>query len=221
LELLAPHLCAVKVNRHLLLPLGLFPYVKKLVKAAHNLKLPVIMDCKINDIGDTNLEMARHYFNADFDAITANPFIGWEGGLEPIFRMARDSNKGILLLIYMSHKGANEGYGQLVMDSQTGSVQPQYLVFAKKALQWGADGAIVGATHPNIIQEVNQFLINNIPIYSPGIGIQGGRLQSVLASGTRYLIIGRYILQSSDPLKSVKELKITYNRLLSPQKNLL
>jgi orotidine-5'-phosphate decarboxylase len=212
LETLAPHLCAVKINRHLILPLGLHPLVERLVTVAHNLDLPVIMDCKINDIGDTNLEIARCYFEAGFDAVTANPFIGWEGGLEPVFNLAGESSKGVILLVYMSHRSAGEGYGQKIVDSRTGHERRQYLVFAERAVAWGADGVVVGATYPEKIREVNQVLKDRIPIYSPGIGVQGGALNCVADAGASYFIIGRSILLSPDPLVAVKAFKESLDR---------
>jgi orotidine-5'-phosphate decarboxylase len=42
------------------------------------------MDCKVNDIGSTNQVIAE-YYTAGFDALIANPFVGWEEGLELIF----------------------------------------------------------------------------------------------------------------------------------------
>lgn len=207
LKLLAPHICAVKINRHLVLPLGLHPSVKRLIRVAHDLEVPVIMDCKLNDIGATNHEIARHYFEAGFDALTANPFVGWEGGLEPVFTLARASDKGVILLVYMSHRGAGEGYGQTVVDSRTGRKRLQYLVFAEKAVEWGADGVVVGATYPGKIREVNQVLQNRIPIYSPGIGVQGGALTAVVEAGASYFIVGRSILLAPDPVAAVKALK--------------
>lgn len=212
LETLVPHLCAVKINYHLVLPLGLSPRVRKLVKTAHDLGLPVIMDCKINDIGDTNFEIARHYFDAGFDAVIANPFVGWEEGLEPVFRLARESGKGVILLVYMSHKAAEEGYGQRVVDSRTGRERLQYLIFAERALEWRADGVVVGATYPERIREVNQVLKGRIPIYSPGVGVQGGALESVVEAGASYFMIGRSILLSPDPLEAVKGFQKVSNK---------
>jgi orotidine-5'-phosphate decarboxylase len=211
-EILAPHLCAVKINRHLVLPLGLHPHVEQLVTAAHDLDLPVIIDCKLNDIGDTNLEIARHYFEVGFDALTANPFIGWEGGLEPVFKLAKESGKGVILLVYMSHKSAGEGYGQKVVDSRTGYKHRQYNIFAERAVSWDADGVVVGATYPEKIKEINQVLKDRIPIYSPGIGVQGGSLKRVADAGASYFIIGRSILLSPDPLKSVKAFNESLDR---------
>jgi orotidine-5'-phosphate decarboxylase len=211
-ETLAPHLCAVKINRHLVLPLGLKPQVERLVTVSHDLDLQVIMDCKINDIDNTNLEIARSYFEVGFDAVTANPFIGWEGGLKPVFKLAGESSKGVILLVYMSHRSAGEGYGQKILDSRTGHERRQYLVFAEKAVAWGADGVVVGATYPEKIWEVNQVLKAGIPIYSPGIGVQGGDLNRVADAGASYFIIGRSILLSPNPLKAVKAFKESLER---------
>ena len=206
-ETLAPHLCAIKINRHLVLPLGLHPHVERLITVAHDLDLPVIMDCKLNDIGDTNLEIARRYFEAGFDALTANPFIGWEGGLEPVFKLAKESGKGVILLVYMSHKSAGEGYGQKIVDSRTGRKHRQYIIFAERAVAWGAEGVVVGATYPEKIKEINKVLKDRIPIYSPGIGVQGGAFKRVAAAGASYFIIGRSIILSPDPLEAVKAFK--------------
>jgi orotidine-5'-phosphate decarboxylase len=211
-QTLAPHLCAVKINRHLILPLGLHPHVKRLITVAHDLDLPAIMDCKLNDIGDTNHEIAQWYFEAGFDAVTANPFIGWEGGLEPVFKLAEKSGKGVILLVYMSHRGAGEGYGQQVVDSRTGLERRQYLVFAERAVAWGADGVVVGATYPEKIREVNQVVKDRMPIFSPGIGVQGGALTRVAKAGASYFIIGRSILLSPDPLEAVKAFKESVNK---------
>jgi orotidine-5'-phosphate decarboxylase len=183
-----------------------------LVTAAHDLDLPVIMDCKLNDIGDTNLEIARRYFEAGFDALTANPFIGWEGGLEPVFKLAKESGKGVILLVYMSHRSAWEGYGQKIVDSRTDRKRRQYLIFAERAVAWRADGVVVGATYPEKIKEINQVLKDRIPIYSPGIGVQGGALKRVADAGASYFIIGRSILLSPDPLEALKEFKESLNR---------
>jgi len=109
LEAVHPHICAVKLNRHLILPLGLFGDVQELLNQAKRYGLPTIMDCKINDIGNTNRVIAEYYFKAGFDAVTANPFVGWERGLQPVFETARQMNCGVILLVYMSHKGAWEG----------------------------------------------------------------------------------------------------------------
>ena len=207
IELVSRFACAVKINHQLVLPLGLHDRVAKLVYEAHRHGVPAIMDAKINDIGHTNEFIASEYFSAGFDAVVANPFVGYRDGLEPIFRLAKSQDKGVLLLAHMSHKGASEGYGQEVFDNTTGQRRYQYEVFAEKAVQWGADGVIVGATFPETIARVHSILGQDVPIFSPGVGVQGGSLSSALAAGAKYIIVGRSIYESDDPARSADDLR--------------
>jgi orotidine-5'-phosphate decarboxylase len=204
LEKVNPYLCALKLNRQLVLPLGLYDGVIEVIDKAHNYGLPVIMDCKINDIGYSNKTIVENYFKAGFDAITANPFVGWEDGLCSVFEVAKQLDRGVILLVYMSHKAAWEGYGQMVYDPLTRKNKPQYLSFAEKALLWQADGVVVGATYPDKIEEVYTILGKKIPIYSPGVGIQGGQTRTAIASGTRYFIVGRTITLAERPEEIAK-----------------
>ncbi|MEM2936931.1 MAG: orotidine 5'-phosphate decarboxylase [Candidatus Bathyarchaeia archaeon] len=207
LEAVHPYICAVKFNHHLVLPLGTFNGVQKLVRKAHEKGLMTIMDCKVNDIGSTNQIIAEYYYAAGFDALIANPFVGWEEGLKPVFEFAKNLQRGVILLVYMSHKGASEGYGQKVYDAETMRKTPQYVLFARKALKWGADGVVVGATYPEKIREVREVVGGKIPVYSPGVGVQGGEIESALKAGASYLIVGRAITLSENPAESAEKIR--------------
>ncbi len=50
---LHPYLCAIKLNFHLLLPLG-SKQISKINKSAHSYGLQTIADIKLNDIQNTN-----------------------------------------------------------------------------------------------------------------------------------------------------------------------
>jgi orotidine-5'-phosphate decarboxylase len=213
LEAVHPHVCAVKINHHLVLPLGTFDGVQRITKKIHEEGLPAIMDCKANDVGATNQVIAEYYYAAGFDALIANPFIGWEEGLKPIFDVARSLQRGVILLAYMSHKGANEGYGQTIYNTKTGAKTLQYISFAKKALEWGADGVVVGATYPEKIREIHEILKERVPIYSPGIGAQGGVAEVTLKAGARYLIVGREITLAQDPAEAANKLRASIRRV--------
>jgi len=212
LEIVHPYICAVKFNRHLILPLGTFNGVQKLIKKAHDMGLTAIMDCKINDIGSTNQTIAEYYYAAGFDALTANPFVGWEEGLKVVFDVAHKLKHGVILLVYMSHKGAWEGYGQTICNAETDGKTLQYASFAKKALKWDADGVVVGATYPEKIREVHEILGKKIPIYAPGIGVQGGKIESALKAGASYLIVGRTITLAENPAEAAKKIRDLANQ---------
>ncbi len=206
LEAVYPYICAVKINHHLVLPLGVFDGVWKLISLIHQKGLIAIMDAKVNDIGATNKVITEYYFTAGFDAIIANPFIGWEEGLKPIFEVAQKLDRGVILLGYMSHSGAAEGYGQTIIEAQTGEKTLQYLSFARKSLKWGADGLVVGATVPEKIREIRGIVGEKIPIYAPGIGVQGGAAKAALNAGASYLIVGREITIAENPAKAAVKL---------------
>jgi len=206
LEAVSPYVCAVKINHHLVLPLGTFDGVKDIVHEIHEKGLMAIMDAKVNDIGSTNQVISEYYFEAGFDALIANPFVGWEDGLKPIFEVSRRLDRGVILLVYMSHRGASEGYGQTVLDSDSGKSVAQYVAFARKALKWGADGVVVGATHPEKIREIKEILKNEVPIYSPGVGAQGGNADIALQAGASYLIVGREITMAENPGQAASKL---------------
>lgn len=208
------YICGVKINHHLVLPLGLFDGVKKIIERAKDLGLPTIIDCKANDIGSTNRVIAENYFRAGFDALIANPFVGWEDGLQPIFEAAEKMGRGVILLVYMSHKASWEGYGQKIYDAISGKVKPQYIIFAEKALSWDADGVIVGATYPEKIGEVHSVLGGSIPIYSPGVGVQGGDVEAAVSAGSRYLIVGRLIVEADNPARSARAIRDRINEFL-------
>jgi orotidine-5'-phosphate decarboxylase len=202
-----PFICAVKFNHHLTLPLGIFDGVQKLVQTAHEKELVTIMDCKANDIGATNTAIAEYYYAAGFDALIANPFVGWDEGLKPIFDVATRQDRGVILLVYMSHKGAVEGYGQTIIETESGAKTLQYIAFARKALKYHADGAIVGATYPEKIKEIYSMLQEKVPIYSPGIGPQGATVEAAIKAGSRYLIVGREITLSENPAETARKLR--------------
>jgi len=206
LKAVHPYVCAVKINHHLTLPLGTFDGVQQLVEQIRGQGMLAIMDAKVNDIGNTNQIIAEYYFAAGFDAIIANPFVGWEEGLKPLFEVSKKLNRGVILLTYMSHKGACEGYGQTIIDAETGEKTLQYISFARKALMWGADGVVVGATVPQKITEVKQILLDKVDIYSPGVGAQGGAAETAIIAGANYLIVGREITNSTDTAAAVRSL---------------
>ena len=190
---------AVKINWHLLLPYGVLG-LHDLVGQCSDAGLPLIADMKLNDIAATNAEAAETLFSNGFDALIANPFVGYKEGMDDLLEKSREMRKGVIMLVYMSHAGAREGYGLTV------GGEPLYLGFARKTRKWGADGAVVSSKSPSVIREVRAILKKEQVILSPGVGFQGGDAKKALAAGSDYLIVGRSIVDSEDPVRSVEVL---------------
>ena len=199
-EKTAPYLCAIKLGRPTVLNMGV-DKTRALIKISHDNDLPCIIDDKLGDIDEVNSAISQTYFDMGFDGIIVNPIAGWKGGLEPVFKTADKEGKGVIVLVYMSNPGASDGFGQLVM-GRRGKPIPQYEIFAQRAEDWGADGAVVGATRPEIVRKIRSKLNDGIRIYSPGIGTQGGRVLQASRAGSDFFIIGRSIAKTSDPEKS-------------------
>lgn len=196
--LLQEHICAVKLNFHMILPLSTSD-LAGVNRLAHSYGLQCIADVKLNDIESTNDAAVEHLIRRmGFDAVIANPFIGGSS-LGRLVKSARAAEGGVIALVYMSHPGAAEGYGLRV-----GGRREIYKVFLERAEKAGADGVVVGARRLQVIRQISAK--TRIPIYSPGVGAQGGDAASAAKSGAEYIIVGRSIIESKDPAGAVMEL---------------
>ena len=72
--LLEQHICAIKINFHLILPLS-GSEISEINKVAHSFKLQSIADIKLNDIPNTNRIAMFYLFKMGFDAVIVNPFM--------------------------------------------------------------------------------------------------------------------------------------------------
>jgi orotidine-5'-phosphate decarboxylase len=142
-------------------------------------ELPVILDAKRGDIGNTNEAYAAYAFDyLGADAITVHPYLGAEA-LEPF--LVRQG-KGIFVLCRTSNPGAGEF--QDINSLETGA--PLFEVIASNvADKWDSIatcGLVVGATYPDELIRVRS-IVGNRPILIPGIGSQGGDLETAVRNG--------------------------------------
>ena len=200
---LHPYLCGIKLNFHLLLPLGSKEIIK-ITKTAHRYGLQTIADIKLNDIGNTNRVTTEHLWNLGFDAVIANPIMGLDS-LKNLVKSAHKNEKGVITLCHMSAPEAKLSYD---MEIKMGKKQQLYQLFLNWALTAKVDGIVVGATFPKIIEYCSKNAGKKLGIFSPGVGTQGGSASKVISSGTDYLIVGRTILNAENPVEVAKELQL-------------
>ncbi|NJK77861.1 MAG: orotidine 5'-phosphate decarboxylase [Nanoarchaeota archaeon] len=202
IKTLHPYLCGIKLNFHLLLPLG-FKEISKINKTAHNYGLQTIADIKLNDIGNTNKVTTEHLWNLGFDAVIANPIMGLDS-LKQLVKSSHKENKGVITLCHMSAPEAKLSYDMEIKNQN----QKLYQLFLDWAITSKVDGIVVGATFPEIIQFCHKKAGTRLDIFSPGIGTQGGSAKNVLSAGTDYLIVGRTIINDKNPISVLKELQL-------------
>ncbi|TAN58589.1 orotidine-5'-phosphate decarboxylase [Patescibacteria group bacterium] len=159
--------------------------MKDTISRIHDLapKVPVILDAKRADIGNTNkgyIKMAFEYLKVD--AITVHPYLGQEA-LQPFLNMP---DKGIIVLCRTSNPGAGEFQDLMIEDLRLDGRGPLYqYVAAQVADKWNKNGncaVVVGATYPEELQKVRD-IIGDMPILIPGIGAQGGDVEKTVKAG--------------------------------------
>lgn len=139
--------------------------------------IPIIGDAKRGDIGNTARQYAHALYDLfRFDAATVNPYLGFDS-VEPFIAYA---NKCTFLLCRTSNPGAKD-FQDLMVEGQ-----PLYEHVAFKALEWnvhGNIGLVVGATYPQELARIRQ-LCPTMPLLIPGVGTQGGEVESVVRFGS-------------------------------------
>jgi orotidine-5'-phosphate decarboxylase len=143
-------------------------------------RIPVIIDAKRGDIGNTARAYAQSLFDYyGFDAVTVNPYLGYDA-LEP-FISYRD--KGVFVLCRTSNAGAAD-FQSLRLEAE-GGPRMLYEIVAEKVSLWneyGNLGLVVGATYPGELKLVRQRY-PEMPLLIPGVGAQGGDLAQVVGYG--------------------------------------
>ncbi len=145
-------------------------------------EIPIILDAKRGDIGNTSANYAKAAFEHFLaDAVTVNPYLGYDS-IEPFIRYG---DKEIFLLCLTSNPSAADFQKQTVM-LDSGEKLKLYQLVVRKAVEWnryGNIGLVVGATHPSELAEIRQSIPDEMPILIPGVGAQGGDLEKSLKAG--------------------------------------
>lgn len=154
--------------------------------------IPIILDAKRGDIGNTNDSYAKFMFGyLNADAITINPYLGEEANSS--FLQFKD--KGIFILCKTSNPGADE-FQNLKISSK-----PLYQVIAEHvANRWNKNNnciLVVGATYLEELKTVRK-IVGEMIFLIPGIGRQGGDLAKTIEFGINSKKSGIIINSSRD-----------------------
>ncbi len=141
----------------------------------------IIGDAKRGDIGTTGQAYARAMFQMwGFDAVTVN---AW-GGHDTLSPFIEDPDRGVFIWCRGSNPGAAD-FQDLAVDTPQGRV-PLYQHLAYTAVTWnkmGNIGLVMGATYPQQLETVRRAC-NDMPLLIPGVGAQGGDLETAIRLGT-------------------------------------
>ena len=188
--------CAYKPNIAFFEALGDEGFsVLKRVMGSVPKSIPIILDAKRGDIGNTAKAYARAAFDElGADAVTVNPYMGFDS-LEPFIEY-RD--KGVFVLCRTSNPGAAD------FQSLDCGGKPLYQLVADKVETWnkyGNLGLVVGATQPDEIKIIRNAH-PTLPLLIPGVGTQGGSLElavkySNIGDGLGIINVSRQVIYAS------------------------
>lgn len=169
--------------------------------------IPVILDAKRGDIASTAEAYAHSAFRLlGADAITLSPYLGRDA-LEPFLA---DREKGVFLLCKTSNPGSD--------DLQSLTVEGGERLFervARLAVGWNVRdnlGLVVGATDPAALAAA-RVAAPGLWFLVPGVGAQGGDLESTLGAGLRadgrgvLVNVSRAIAGAGDPGRAAAEMR--------------
>ncbi len=155
--------------------------------------VPVILDAKRADIGNTNDAYVEYIFDyLGVDAVTLHPYLGGEA-LEPFLARA---DKGCIVLCRTSNPGAGE-FQDLLID---GKPLFEHVATAVRT-SWNKNSnclLVVGATYPAEMKTIRNLVGDEIAFLVPGVGAQGGDVEQVLTSGKNSAGTGLIINSTRD-----------------------
>ncbi|OGN73688.1 MAG: orotidine 5'-phosphate decarboxylase [Chloroflexi bacterium GWB2_49_20] len=172
--------------------------------------IPIILDAKRGDIASTAEAYAISAFeHLEVDAITLNPYLGRDS-IDPFLVYP---GKGVFLLCKTSNPGAAD-LQDLPVSMGIQGIVPLFEHVAYLAQVWNtADniGLVVGATQPEALQRVRQAA-PKAWFLSPGVGAQGGDLETTLRLGLRtdgrglLINVSRSLAHAQDPAQAAADL---------------
>jgi len=185
--------------------------------------IPVILDAKRGDIASTAEAYAKSTFeNLGAHCITLSPYLG-KDSIEPFIQ---NSEKGVFLLCKTSNPGSGDLQDLMVLDEERGKTKegdlfplssfiPLHIKVAQLAQQWNTKnniGLVVGATHIEATKRV-RAAAPDLWFLAPGVGAQGGELESALKAGLRkdgkgmLIPVSRGIARAEKPGLAAAELR--------------
>lgn len=140
-------------------------------------EVPVILDAKRSDIGETQKYYAKSYFeNWNVDAVTLNPFLGYDS-IEPFLDW---EGKAVYLLAVTSNAGSSDFQRQKLADGRYVFELVQELGKRAEQEKRATDvGYVVGLT--NASEDLLSRVVDRA-LLIPGLGAQGGDLAALQAS---------------------------------------
>jgi len=189
--------------------------------------IPVVLDAKRGDIASTAEAYAKSVFETlGAHCVTLSPYLG-KDSIGPFLNYPE---RGVFLLCKTSNAGSGDlqdvmvvgadlrvrpNAGENIKGDHTGSPLPLYVHVAHLAQSWNTNnniGLVVGATHVEALKRV-RAAAPDLWFLAPGVGAQGGELESAMKAGLRkdgkgmLIPISRGISRAKNPKLAAAEIR--------------
>lgn len=214
IDAVAERAACVKFNAAFFEAFGLvgLQALQTLTQRARKIELPVIIDAKRGDIGNTAAAYAKAWLGADGtcaagDALTVNPYLGFDT-LEPCIKRCKETGSGLFVLVRTSNPGAAQ-VQSTISDAVAGFLNQRAEELVGSSGLSGL-GAVVGATDPAYQLIARKLMPKNLFLV-PGYGAQGASAAEAMAGLGASKIAGvvnssRGLVEGSSAAKSEQEL---------------
>ena len=193
-ERVSEYVDAIKVNYPLALSAGI-----DIISKLADLK-PVIADFKIADIPYTSSLIADIAFRNKASAVIAHGFAGSDT-LKAILDVANEYKGEVYVVTELSSEGGRE-----FLASASNRI-------AELARRLGCHGIIAPATRVERVAELRK-IVGEMKVISPGVGVQGGKVEDVIKAGADYIIVGRSIYTAENPEEVAREFRERVDRVI-------
>jgi len=171
-----------------------------------SLYAPVICDFKIADIPEISGFIARKAYEYGASGVIVHAFVGPKT-VSNVIQISREFGGYTFVLIHMTHKGAERVFN-IIMDN-----------LIEIVAETSPEGVVAPATRIEVIRKVRERLPEKI-IISPGVGVQGGKVEETIRAGTNYIIVGRSIYESENPGEAAKNILEIIKRSVKKKESL-
>jgi uridine monophosphate synthetase len=180
--------------------------LEHIVKRLKKDDIPVVIDAKRSDIGNTAKAYAAAIFDRlQADAVTLNPYLGKES-IQPFLEY---EDKGLFVLCRTSNQGSAVMQEIRVCDAE--GIEEYYLRLARRVAGWSSRIGLVAAGNDYHALAAIRRELPDVWLLAPGIGAQGGRIDRAISAGMRadgmgiLLNISRGITQTESPRRAAQQ----------------
>ena len=203
----APHCCAIKLNRQYLIGLTA-DEIRSINILIHQNDMLSIIDHKLGDI-DTSNDSAIFWFKEEnFDAFTFSPF---SANIDKASLLAQQRKLGIIVLTLLSNPES------MFYKIATVGDQPLFLYVAERCKKTQVDGFWIGnAEHIDVndVRKLKETIGTNILALAPIYSSEHLIVKSVIYhfDNKAMICVGGPIVYSEDPRQKAEEYKELLNK---------